>query len=79
MPSEPSWSKKISGNTVCTWFYALAMLNLFIGLAGILFVISTMFGGKGNMWNLLTICLSTTVVFTNAWSLFLVCNRGLNV
>ena len=79
MPSEPTWSKKISGATVCTWFYALAMLNLFLGLAGILFVISSMFGGKGSIWNLLTMGLSTTVVFTNAWFLFLVCNRGLHV
>ena len=74
MPSEPNWSKAISNSSVCTWFYALAILNAFFAIAGILGVVMSK---KSSMGVLLPLLLSTALGFTNAWFMFLVCNRGL--
>ena len=79
MPTEPAWSKNISGNTVCTWFYFLAVLNLLFGVAGVAQLCFSMMGGKGNMLNLLLMSLIVGLGFMNSWFLFLVCNRGLNL
>ena len=74
MPSEPNWSKAISSTTVCTWFYALAILNAFFAVAGILSVVMS----KRYAFSVIVpLLLSTTLGFTNAWFMFLVCNRGL--
>ena len=76
MPSEPSWSKQISNTSVCTWFYALAILNAIIAVAGILGgLLMYKKGPKGLLFSLL---LSGGVGFINAWFLFLVCSRGLH-
>ena len=78
MPSEPSWSQKISSNSVCTWFYILAIINLIFGTAGIVSALYLMSLGKYNMMQLLAVVLGASIGFTNTWSLFLVCNRGIN-
>ena len=78
MPSEPSWSQKISSTTVCTWFYALAIFNLLFGTAGIVSALYLMSLGKYNMMQLFTVVLGASIGFTNSWALFLVCNRGIN-
>ena len=75
MISEPEWSKNISNSSVCTWFFALALLNLFFAVAGIILVLMSK---KANMVSILTIILSSGLGFTNTWFLFLVCNRGLS-
>ena len=78
MPSEPSWSKKVSSSTVCTWFYAIAIVNLLFGTAGIVSALFLMSKGKYDMLQLLTVVLAATVGFANSWGFFLVCNRGIN-
>jgi hypothetical protein len=75
MPSEPNWSKQISNATVCTWFYALAILNLIFAVAGVL---GAVFSAK-TRGIALPLLVSGGLGFVNAWFLFLVCNRGLKV
>ena len=77
MPSEPNWSKSISSSTVCTWFYAIAIVNLIFGIAGIVSSLYLMSKGKGSFGNLMVLCLVASVGFMNSWFFFLVCNRGL--
>lgn len=79
MPTEPSWSKKIANSSVCTWFYALAILNLLFGTAGVLSALYLMSKGKENLFGTFVVALAATFSFTNSWFLFLVCNRGLHV
>uniref|UniRef100_A0A6C0AMN6 Uncharacterized protein n=1 Tax=viral metagenome TaxID=1070528 RepID=A0A6C0AMN6_9ZZZZ len=79
MPSEPTWSKQIPSSTVCTWFYALALINLFFGAAGVLGSLYLMSNGKGSMSSLAVTVLAASVGFMNSWFFFLVCNRGLHL
>ena len=74
MPSEPDWSKEISSSSVCTWFYALAVLNALFAVAGVL---GALFLSKSKGLTM-PLLLSGSIGFINAWALFLVCNRGLN-
>jgi len=78
MPSEPTWSKQISSATVCTWFYALALVNLFFGTAGVLGGIYLMSKGKSSTSNLVITILAASIGFMNSWFFFLICNRGLH-
>lgn len=75
MPGEPEWSKNISNSSVCTWFYALALLNAFFAVAGIVGLIVSK---RSSMVSLLPLLISAILGFTNSWFLFLVCNRGLS-
>ena len=77
MPSEPNWSKNISNTTVCTWFYALAMINLVFGLAGVLSALYLVSLSKGTMSSAFLVAFAAAVGFTNSWFFFLTCNRGL--
>jgi len=78
MPSEPSWSKKISSASVCTWFYALAIVNLLFGAAGILSGLYLMTKiSNYRLADLSVVTIAAIVGFTNSWFLFLVCNRGI--
>jgi len=77
MPSEPTWSQKISSTTVCTWFYAIAIVNLLFGTAGIVSGLYLMSLGKYNTMQLFTVVLAASIGFMNSWAFFLVCNRGL--
>ena len=78
MPSEPSWSKDISSTTVCTWFYALAIVNLLFGTAGVLSGLYLMSKGKYDMTQVFTVALAASIGFANSWGFFIICNRGLN-
>jgi hypothetical protein len=79
MPSEPAWSKKISNTTVCTWFYILAVVNGLFAVAGVLSALFLMTkGGKNSFGNMFLVLVAALVGFTNAWFLYLVCNRGLH-
>ena len=78
MPSEPSWSQKISSANVCTWFYVLAMFNLLFGTAGIVSALYLVSLGKYNMMQLFTVVFAASIGFANTWGFFLVCNRGIN-
>lgn len=79
MPSEPSWSKKISSTTVCTWFYALAIINLLFGAAGILLTLYSVSKGKSSNAYLFGYIIGASIGFMNSWFFFLVCNRGLKL
>lgn len=74
MPTEPNWSKEISNTTICTWFYALALLNAFFAVAGI---IGVAMSKKLSMSILFPLVLSSLLGFTNSWFLFVTCNRSL--
>lgn len=78
MPSEPAWSKHISSASVCTWFYALALVNLFIGVAGVLKVLYDMSKGRASVGGLALTLLVVTIGFTNAWAFFVICSRALH-
>ena len=74
MPSEPKWSKQLlSNNSVCMWFYILAVLNALIAVAGVLAALTSKSRGLTP-----TLLLGGALGFVNAWFLFLVCNRGLH-
>jgi len=79
MPSEPAWSKQISSASVCTWFYALALVNLLFGVAGVLGSVYLLSKGKSSISNVLITVLAASIGFMNSWFFFLVCNRGLHV
>ena len=75
MPSEPNWSKQLlSNNSVCMWFYILAVLNALIAVAGVL---TALYASKSRGLTP-TLLLGGALGFVNAWFLFLVCNRGLH-
>ena len=78
MPSEPSWSKKVSSTTVCTWFYAIAIVNLLFGTAGIVSALYLMSKSKVDTTYVLTVAFAAAIGFANSWGFFLVCNRGIN-
>ena len=74
MPSEPKWSKQLfSNNSVCMWFYILAVLNALIAVAGVLIALTSKSRGLTP-----TLLLGGALGFVNAWFLFLVCSRGLH-
>lgn len=79
MPSEPTWSKQISSVTVCTWFYALALVNLFFGAAGVLSGLYLLSKGKSSMTSLVVTVVAASLGFMNSWFFFIICNRGLHV
>lgn len=79
MPSEPEWLASISSSSVCTWFYILAITNSILAIAGVLTVIMILTGsGKTTFMSILPLILSIAIGFTNAWFMFVVCNRGIN-
>ena len=79
MPSEPAWSKQISSASVCTWFYALALVNLFFGAAGVLSGLYLLSKGKSSMTSLVVTVVAASLGFMNSWFFFIMCNRGLHV
>ena len=78
MISEPAWSKEIPNSTVCTWFYALAMLNLFVGIAGVIGSIYLTSIGKLPFGLIVFMGFVAFIAFINMWFLFLMCNRALH-
>ena len=79
MSTEPAWSKAISSNTVCNWFFFLSFLNAFGAVVVVMTVLMALVGGKGFTYAMGMSLFAVLVGFTNAWALFLVCNRGLKV
>lgn len=77
--TEPIWSKNMfASSNVCYWFFILATFNGILGVAGILASVYLVSRGVKTMAFLLTLMLAVTVSFTNAWFLYIVCERGLN-
>jgi hypothetical protein len=78
MSSEPDWSKSISGATVCTWFYILALLNGIIAAAGVVGLLMLLTNGSKSLAALAPLATGGIIGFINAWALFLVCSRGIS-
>jgi hypothetical protein len=77
MPSEPNWSKQISNNSVCTWFFALAILNGILAVAAVVGVVILIFAKKGQAVALVPSVIAAFLGFVNTWAFFLVCSRGI--
>jgi len=75
MPSEPNWSRDISNSSVCTWFYAFAIINAIVAVAGIL---GAVLYKKAPVGVILYLLIFGSISFFNAWFLFVVCSRGLH-
>jgi hypothetical protein len=39
MSSEPEWTKEIKNSSICTWFYAFAIVNAIVTVIGFLGVV----------------------------------------
>ena len=78
MPSEPDWLASISNATVCTWFYILAIMNSIFAAAGVIAIILLLSKGVKSPVSILPLVLSMVIGLTNAWFLFMMCNRSIN-
>ena len=78
MPSEPDWLASISSGTVCTWFYILAILNSGFALAGVIAIVILLSKGIKTLVTILPLLISMVIGVTNAWFLFMMCNRSIN-
>ena len=76
MPSEPSFLRSVTNSTVCTWFFILACLNSLVAVAIIVFVV--MNARKLPTQQIITLVISSSVMFINSWFFFLMCNRSIN-
>jgi hypothetical protein len=76
MPSEPSFTKQVSSVSVCTWFYILAVV-VSIAAAFIVLVAFYTFSKNAKFIPVVSALAVGSVIFINAWALFLVCNRGI--
>ena len=79
MPQEPDWSKGIQSSTVCSWFFFLAIINGLVAVVGVIAALYVVSLGKKSMMTVVPMLLAGGIGFTNAWFLFLVCNRGLKL
>ena len=80
MESEPSWTQKISNNTVCSFFYVFAMVYLTLGIVSLLglvygFVLSKI---KVPGIVLFMYILTSGISFTTALFHYLICKRALD-
>jgi hypothetical protein len=78
MPSEPDWLASISSGTVCTWFYIMAILNSLVAVAGVVVIVMLLSKGVKSMGTIVPLLVSMTIGLTNAWFLFMMCNRSIN-
>lgn len=78
MPAEPEWSRKITSDTLCTWFYAFAIINGIGAGLGILAVLALAFGMKNlNLPLLAAMIIPSVVYFFHFWFAYSVCQRAL--
>jgi hypothetical protein len=81
--SEPAWTKSLSSNTLCGWFYLLFIVRLtvFILFALALIYLLTMTSGsffKGEMGTkVIGTLIGLIVMGTDALFLHILCNRSL--
>ena len=78
MPSEPEWLASISSGTVCTWFYIMAILNSLVAVAGVVVIVMLLSKGVKSMGTIVPLLVSMSIGLTNAWFLFMMCNRSIN-
>jgi len=81
MEGEPSWTKQISSEQVCTFFYAFAIVNAVIGLLGLGLGLWSIFVTKMPVSfvtpMLIQIVITSGLAFTSALFQFLICERAL--
>jgi hypothetical protein len=76
MPSEPNWSKQISSNSVCTWFFTLACADALIAVFAILLAVYAVMK-KGPVLSIAPSIILGLFGFVNGWAFFLMCNRSI--
>jgi hypothetical protein len=78
---EPNWTKQISSDQVCTFFYAFAIIYAVIGVIGILFGLWNLFFGKMPLYLvtplLIQTILTSGLAFITALFHYLICQRAL--
>jgi hypothetical protein len=81
MEGEPSWTKQISSEQVCTFFYAFAIINAVIGLLGLGLGLWNIFVSKMPIYlvtpMLIQVVITSAIAFTSALFHYLICQRAL--
>lgn len=78
MPAEPAWSRGISNSTLCTWFYAFAVINGIGAGLGVVFALLYLFGVKNaSMLLFVPLILPSVIAFFHFWFAFSICSRAL--
>jgi hypothetical protein len=79
--NEPTWTKQISSEQVCSFFYAFAIIYGVIGALGIGMVLWSLFYGKLPtsiaIPFLIHILITSSLAFITALFHYLVCTRAL--
>jgi len=80
--SEPPYTRNISNETVCNYYYYLSVAVLFIGTISICAHIYLLFSGPGKfrvpiIFNLILTILSLGIVYFIYLFLYLMCSRSL--
>ncbi len=79
---EPQWTKSIEKNTICTFYYALFILNLVIASFGLLGIVGTIYVSKRltnpTFWLFILVQMGLLgIAVLNALFLYVICERAL--
>ena len=80
---EANWMKKISSEGMCTYYYALFIINAIssvIGIFGMFLMFRNMPAGSNMLMNIVTVLLMLLAIalpIFNSLFLFMLCNRAL--
>ena len=78
---EPSWTKQITSEQVCTFFYAFAIINATIGVIAFILAGILLFKSKSAfaifLPSLISLVISGAISFTSALFMYLICQRAL--
>jgi hypothetical protein len=75
---EPSWTKRISSNSVCFFFYLMFLLvALGAGLVVLVDLTAILGGRKGSIMYLFRSLLTLSIPLLNALFMYILCSRSL--
>jgi len=75
---EPSWTKRISSNSVCFFFYLMFLLvALGAGVVVLVDVTAILGGRKGSVMYLFRSLLTLSIPLLNALFMYILCSRSL--
>ena len=78
---EPSWTKQITSEQVCTFFYAFAIVHATIGVVALILAAILFFKSKSSfaifLPSLISLVISGAISFTSALFMYLICQRAL--
>ena len=81
MEQEPTWTKQISSEQVCSFFYMFAVIHATIGVLGLGLGVWSIFVNKLPssivICMLIQIVISSAICFTSALFMYLICQRAL--